>query len=241
MSQAAEATQPALLKHVAVREYLRALIQELPGGSSTPSERELVQRFTVARMTVRQAVDALVFEGLLERVPGKGTFVRDPVSRVGELRGFSEEMASRGLISDSRTLIARLEKAGLGVARALGITEGDAVIRWQRLRSTSGEPICIENAYLSEVLLPGFLQAAAMPLSLYADLAERGLRPTWAEDSIHAAAATAREASLLGVREGAPVLEVSRRALMGEQAIEVSRCTYRADRFTLWVQFAHKP
>lgn len=225
------------LKHVAVREYLRELIADLAVGAPTPSERDLVHRFRVARMTVRQAVDALVAEGLLERIPGRGTFVREPRSRVGELRSFSEEMASRGLISDSQTLIARTEKAGLGVARALGITEGDAVIRWQRLRRIGDEPMCVENAYLSEVLLPGFLQAG-MPVSLYADLADRGLRPTWAEDSIQATAATAHEAELLGLTEGTPVLQISRRALKDDCAIEVSRSTYRADRFTLWVQFA---
>ena len=44
-------------------------------GRPRPSERELVQHFGVARMTVRQALDALVAEGLLERIPGRGTFV----------------------------------------------------------------------------------------------------------------------------------------------------------------------
>ena len=34
-----------------------------------------MQHFGVARMTVRQAIDALVAEGLLERAPARGTFV----------------------------------------------------------------------------------------------------------------------------------------------------------------------
>ena len=53
------------LKHVQVREYVRSLVAEAAPGSAAPSERELVARFGVARMTVRQALDVLVTEGLL--------------------------------------------------------------------------------------------------------------------------------------------------------------------------------
>ena len=64
-------------KHVQVREYVRSLVGGAEPGTPAPSERELVQLFGVARMTVRQALDALVAEGLLERIPGRGTFVAD--------------------------------------------------------------------------------------------------------------------------------------------------------------------
>ena len=66
------------LKHVQVREYVRSLVAGAAPGTAAPSERELVHRFGVARMTVRQAMDALVVEGLLERIPGRGTFVARP-------------------------------------------------------------------------------------------------------------------------------------------------------------------
>jgi GntR family transcriptional regulator len=223
-------------KHVQVREYVRALIQECAPGDAAPSERELVHRFGVARMTVRQAMDALVTEGLLERVPGRGTFVTQPRTQPGKLLGFSDEMARRGLFAESQTLIARREKAGPGVARALSITEGDAVVHWKRLRRADARPMCIEDAYLNEVLLPGFLQSG-MPTSLYAALKQRGLLPTWAEDSVTADVANDEVAELLEVSQGDPVLVVSRRALVAEKPIEVSKSVFRADRFTLWVQF----
>ena len=99
--------------------------------------------------------------------------------------------------------------------------------------------MCIEDAYLSEILLPGFLQSG-MPTSLYAALEERGLRPTWAEDSVSAGVASEEEAGMLEVDEGSPVLRVARRARVEDKSLEVSRSTFRADRFTLWVQFADK-
>jgi len=227
------------LKHVQVREYVRALVSGGAPGTPAPSERELVQRFGVARMTVRQAMDALVVEGLLERIPGRGTFVARPRRVTSRVIGFTEEMTRRGMLAESQTLLARREQAGPGVARALSLSEGDAVIHWRRLRRADAVPMCIEDAYLNEVLIPGFLQTG-MPTSLYDALGARGLRPTWAEDSITADAASDEEAMLLEILPGTPVLRHSRRALAGEKVVEVSRTVYRSDRFTLWVQLGQE-
>lgn len=226
------------LKHVQVREYVRSLVTGSAPGSPAPSERELVHRFGVARMTVRQAMDALVVEGLLERIPGRGTFVARPRRTASRITSYTEEMARRGMLAESQTLLARREQAGPGVARALNLTEGDAVIHWRRLRRADGSPMCIEDAYLNEVLLPGFLQTG-MPTSLYDALEARGLRPTWAEDSITADRAHDDEAEMLELEPGGAVLRHSRRAISGDKVVEVSRTVYRADRFTLWVQLGH--
>lgn len=228
-------TEGRALKHVQVREYVRTLVAGAAPGSPAPSERELVHRFGVARMTVRQAMDALVVEGLLERIPGRGTFVARPRRMASRLSSYTEEMTRRGLLAESQTLLARREQAGPGVARALNVTEGDAVIHWRRLRRADGQPMCIEDAYLNEVLIPGFLQSG-MPTSLYEALDARGLRPTWAEDSINADVASEEEAEHLGLAAGAPVLRHSRRALAGDKVVEVSRTVYRADRYTMWLQ-----
>ena len=226
-------------KHVQVREYVRALVCDALPGTAAPSERELVQRFGIARMTVRQALDALVAEGMLERIPGRGTFVAHPRRGIGRLRGFTEEMTARGMLAESQTLLVRRDHAGPGVARALELTVGDPVIRWKRLRRADATPMSIEDAYLNEVLIPGFLQSG-MPTSLYDALGERGLRPNRAEDSVTADLASAEEAGLLEIPVGGPVLRHSRRSLARGKVVEVSRSVYRADRFTLWVQLGRE-
>src|SRR5688572_4522616 len=235
MGEAAVGARPrsrGVHKHVQVREYVRELIGGAEPGTPAPSERELVQLFGVARMTVRQALDALVAEGLLERIPGRGTFVADSrVDHVPRLTGFAEEMTRRGMSPASRTLLARMESAGPGVARALEIGVGDAVVHWQRLRLADGAPMCVEDAYLAAALVPGLLEH--LPQSLYAELERRELAPTWGEDSIDAGLAQEPEARLLGLRVGHPVLRVARRAFCDRSPIEVSRSTYRADRCTM--------
>ena len=223
------------LKHVQVREHVRSLIEAQPPGSAAPSERELVARFGVARMTVRQALDALVAEGLLERIPGRGTFVAQPPKTAGRLTSFTEEIRRRGMLPESQTLLARVEQAGPGVARALDISPGDPVLHWRRLRRADQAIVCVEDAYLNEVLLPGFLQSG-MPTSLYDALGARGLRPTWAEDSISADLASPEEGAMLEIEPGQAILRHSRRALADDKVVEVSRSAYRADRFTMWLQ-----
>ncbi|WP_241901455.1 GntR family transcriptional regulator [Nocardioides houyundeii] len=234
MEQPAEASQRAL-KHVVVREHVRGLIDGAAPGTPAPSERDLVAHFGVARMTVRQALDALVAEGLLERIPGRGTFVASPPRRQARLTSFTEDLRRRGLTPRSRTVLARIEKAGPGVARALEVSAGAPVIHWKRLRSAGEEPVCLEDAYLNEALLPGFL-SDGLPLSLYEELAARDLRPTWAEDSVRADRATQEERALLGLAETHPVLRLARRALSGEAVVAVSRSAFAADRFTMYLQ-----
>jgi len=232
---APDQTRSVVLKHVQVREYVRNLVQGLDPGSPAPSERELVQHFGVARMTVRQALDALVAEGLLERIPGRGTFVAPPRIDVKvQLSSYTEEMSRRGLKPESRTLLARMEAAGPGVARALEINQGDKVVHWQRLRLADGSPMCVEDAYLADSIVPEFLEPP-LPASLYAELKRRDLLPTWGEDSVDADCVRGDEARQLAIPDGACVLRVARRAFAGNIAVEVSRSTFRADRYTLWV------
>lgn len=49
---------------------------ELESGRPVPSQRSLVQEYGLARGTVARAVTALVEEGLVVIVPGKGAYVR---------------------------------------------------------------------------------------------------------------------------------------------------------------------
>ena len=227
------------LKYLQVRDYLRILAgQDLGPGDPVPSERELCDRFGVSRMTVRQAVDALVVEGMLQRVQGSGTFVARPkVDLQVRLTSFTEEMRRRGMTPSVRHLRAEQVPADPTVARALEIAPGDAVVHLHQLRLADEEPMSVEHTWLSAGLVPGLLDENP-PTSLYLELESRGLLPTWGEDTVDAGDADVEEAQLLGIPPGRSVLRISRRAFSGDLAVEYSRSVYRSDRYTLWVPLA---
>lgn len=227
------------LKYLTVRDYLRALAaQELKAGDALPSERELSSQFGVSRMTVRQAVDALVVEGLLERVHGRGMFVARPkVDLQVRLTSFTEEMKRRGMTPSVRNLRAERLGANVRIAAALEIPAGETVVHLHQLRMADGEPMSVQHSWLPDALVPGLLDDGP-PESLYAALEARGLLPGWGEDTVDAGEADAEESSALGIATGRAVLRIVRRAFASDLAVEYSESVYRADRYTLWVPLA---
>jgi GntR family transcriptional regulator len=227
-------------KHQQLREILIDLIEgEMQPEQAIPSERELSERYGVARMTVRQAVDALVIEGRLFKVAGRGTFVAKPKLDLQiRLTSYTEEMARRGMVPSSRTLVFEQIPARGSIARGLEVEPGELLIRFKRLRYADGVPMAVEQTYVVDSRVPGFADMEP-PASLYNTLAEKfGLEPNWGEDSIEAIAADPDIAALLEIPVGGPVLHIERHAYTGETLLDYSVMHFRADRYKLWVPLA---
>lgn len=172
-----------------VRNYLQTLINDgLTAGDPVPSERELCELFDVSRMTVRQAIDTLIVDGVLERQQGRGTFVAPPKLDLQlRLTSFTEEMNRRGMLAGSRVLAAETIPANDEFADALELSLGAPVHYLRRLRTADSDPMAIEESWLSADTLPNFLELAGRR-SLYATLLEQDKRPNWEKtQSRHAA------------------------------------------------------
>ncbi len=66
--------------HTQLQRQLRSLIDSgrWAPGSRLPSENQLQRDLNISRSTVRQAFSKAQHEGLIERIPGRGTFVAEP-------------------------------------------------------------------------------------------------------------------------------------------------------------------
>jgi len=86
--------------HIQTEELLRKIIKQpqYQKGKHLPNEIELAQTLNISRGTLRQAINKLVYEGLLVRKKGFGTKVNNIVSsKALSWLSFSQEMALRGI------------------------------------------------------------------------------------------------------------------------------------------------
>src|SRR5216117_4442810 len=137
-------------KYYRLKRHLTELTRTQPPGSPVPPERTLAVEFGTSRTTVRQSLQELVVEGRLERIQGKGTFVAKPkVSQALQLTSYTEDMRAQGLEPTSQLLDIGYITADDTLAGLLDISAGGRVLRIERLRLASGEPMAIETTHLS--------------------------------------------------------------------------------------------
>src|SRR3954454_18034399 len=126
-------------------------------GQRIPSENELNRLFGLSRMTVRGVLTKLVGDGLMVRVPGKGTYVATPkINAVSPAyRGVREQLEGLGYETSTRLVSLALETPSQGVRERLALGEGDQTYVVVRVRSVQGEPISLHRSYVPARLAPG--------------------------------------------------------------------------------------
>ena len=230
------------------REVADALEQqigtgEMAPGSRLPSERALAERYSLSRMTARQAVELLVRRGVVTRRPGSGTYVAAPrvEHTLQRLLGFTEQMQAQGVEPSGRLLtvdIAPVDDAA--VAGALELDGTDRAWAVRRVRYGDGEPLLVETFHVPERVCPDLGEHDLALGSLYAILrTSYGVDPTSAHETIEPAALDEDEALYLLARPGAPAILVTRvtRDAAG-RPIEHARDVYRGDRARFVIDLA---
>ncbi|WP_306044451.1 GntR family transcriptional regulator [Nioella sp. MMSF_3534] len=205
----------------------------LPPGASLPSEREIASLTGLSRVTVRNAIQALVESGTVIQRQGSGTFVTEKAQRVEQslshLTSFSEDMTRRGMKSTSVWLERSICLPSPEETIALALSANDSVARISRLRMADDRPMAIERAALPVDILPNPI---AVTTSLYDVLEQDGNRPVRAIQKISAINLGQDDADLLGVAEGAAGLRIERVSyLPSGRVAEFTKSIYRGDAY----------
>jgi len=241
MVPSTKAHKPGQTRYREIERYLRTLVEAAGPGDPLPSEAELCERFSVSRMTVRQALAELTNDGLVERRRGQGTFVahRPVHRRPGVFLSFTEEMSRRGMQATSRLLAAGMDDPHPSEIADLGLAPGSQVVRIGRMRLADGVPVALEEAALIPELR-GVLEEDLGGGSLHRMLEERGVVATRATGTITARLARASETELLDLEPQAALL-VELRTLFDQRGrvFERTETRYVADRYVIDVVHTH--
>lgn len=138
--------------HYQVEELLRKLIDspEFSKGQLLPNEVDLAKRLAISRTTLRQAINKLVYEGLLIRKKGVGTWVaenRPLSSKSKNWLSFSQEMAARGIPIKNFELHISWVTPDPTVASFFEIKKDKKVLKLVRLRGTTDGPFVYFESY----------------------------------------------------------------------------------------------
>lgn len=204
-------------------------------GEALPSEARLAAEYGVSQGTLRKALDALAAQNLVVRQQGKGTFVSRHTAQRALFHFFHivGDDGTRELPTPSHVLACRRRRATKEEVLHLALEAGARVVEIERVRDMGGKPAIAERIQVPVALFPDLDKRALtdVPNELYQLYEQRyGVTIHRAEERLRAVEAGPREAELLDLPEGAPLLEIERVALtVNGSPVErrVSRCDTR--------------
>jgi len=216
----------------------------LKPGDPIPPESQLAQQFGISRMTVRQAFSRLVFEGLIVRQRGRGSFVAEPrLEHTKMFLSFEEEMRARGSKTAHRLLGMRTVPAEGKVAENLALPEGTLIILLQRQRLVDGQVAGYEIRHLPRHIGEALTQDEIHNQPLVPAV-ERILGRARTRLSLRVTASVVRreEAKILETKVGAAVLVRENIWYVDpEGPVQYGKSVFRGDRYQMFVEFSSVP
>lgn len=216
-------------------------------GSRLPSERELVDAYSVSRPTIRDAVNLLRTEGVVTAEHGRGVFVRPPatIHRLARKRlsrearernqgAFLGDAAAKGF-TPSVSVRVRFEEADEATANHLAINPGDEVTVRDRVMRANGLVVQLAVSRLPRSITRGTAieEVDTGSGGAYARLEDAGHAIERFAEHVGARMPTPEETSTLQLGQGTPVVTVTRIAYGKGGPLEVNNMVLPADRYEL--------
>ncbi len=185
------------------------LTDELADDDRLPSEKQLCSRFSVTRMTVRRALDALQREGLVTARKGSGVYVnaKPTCYEINSGRRFIENVATHGYSVETKTLSVSRVSARADIAEKLGIKRGTRLVAIKRIRIIGGKPAFLNFKWMPAKRFPNFNKIYKINQSVSQVYGEHGIEEYHrVETRVSGGRATDDEARHLQLEVGAPLI-----------------------------------
>ncbi len=203
-------------------------------GDLIPSEMKLASELGVSQGTVRTAITALVENRVLIRKQGRGTFVANHDDNRALFHFFHiTDNQGNKVLPISEILSFKQKESSRFEAERLNLAADAQVLKIERVRSIASKPTILETIVLPAASFDGLIDMdpSELPNTLY-QLYETsfGITIHSAEERLRAVIAKTREARILGVESGTPLLEIERIALTLDKTpveLRVSRLSTR--------------
>jgi GntR family transcriptional regulator len=233
----------AVYQRIADDLRTQILSGDLGPGSLLPSEAELVRQYGSSRGPVRQAINLLRSEGLIDSHQGRGVFVRRrPARRRLSIDGVAD--AAREVQESAEEIGGRLEvrrfapiAAPTEVAERLELPTGARVLARSFRFIVEGRPVQLSDSYLPYDLVKGTPvedpENEPWPSGTLAQLRSLGVEIRDITEEVATRTPTPDEMQELGLRPGTPVFEVTRTIHAIDRPVVTSRLVIAGDRYVL--------
>lgn len=198
-----------------------------------PTELELSEKYGVSRPTVRQAVQALVNEGYLERRKKRGTIVRKTKIKqefTHVIESFDSEMNRKGIAPKTNVLNFSIERANEEVAENLNIELNEEIYKLVRLRYAGEEPVVVVTTYIPKKMFPKLEEVDFTTQLLYNVFKEFNYPIQSVSRKLEVIKADETTSDLLNIDENDPMFYFHTQGFTNDKiAIEYSISKYRGD------------
>lgn len=233
------ATKPL---HLQAEELLRKLIdeEEYKNGKLLPNEVQLSEQLKISRNTLRQAINKLVFEGLLIRKKGYGTKVakKGIVGGVKNWLSFSQEMKMLGIEIKNFELHISYQKVANEIYNFFNIEEkaNNRLFVLERVRGNMNYPFVYFISYFNPTIPLSTEDDYAKPLYELLEKKYNVIVKT-SKEEISARLAGEIIAEKLDIQANDPILIRKRFVYdINNLPVEYNIGYYRADSFTYTIE-----
>lgn len=242
-----------LHRQVAADLRRRITAGEYAAGDKLPSERLMIERYGVSRLTVREAIGLLRTEGVVIAKHGRGVFVRPSAkiqrlsrsrlsraARAADKSAFLADAATGGF-TPSSSVHVRFEAADERTATYLEVQPGEEVTVRDRVMRADGQVVQLSVSRLPRTFTRGTKveEVETGPGGAYARLEEAGHTIGRYAEHVGSRMPTPEEASALQLSQGTPIITVTRVAYREDDVpLEMNDMVLPAVRYELSYEWA---